>query len=161
MLSGSSDCRIECRSGEAASYGLKKDVAQVRLDCATPEEHTQNASGKSRVAPHVLWFIETGYGRVKGAICSKLHSFRIFIEWTKGTEPGAVRIDQFIFAGTMHDRVMKAAVIKAAVMRIGDGQVLLVRCPTCGARAREKCELNTGLPRTDPHPARRLAAEKK
>jgi len=39
-------------------------------------------------------------------------------------------------------------------------QALGVRCPTCGARPKEKCELCTGLPRTDPHPARSLAAEK-
>ena len=38
---------------------------------------------------------------------------------------------------------------------------LVVRCPTCGAKRGEKCELNTGLPRTDVHPARRVAAEEK
>ena len=37
---------------------------------------------------------------------------------------------------------------------------LTVRCTTCGARPRQKCEVNSGLPRTDPHPARLLAAEK-
>jgi len=37
---------------------------------------------------------------------------------------------------------------------------LIVRCPTCGAKPREKCELSTGLPRTDSHAARLLAAEK-
>ena len=26
-----------------------------------------------------------------------------------------------------------------------------VRCPTCGAGPRQKCELNTGQPRTAPH----------
>jgi len=36
---------------------------------------------------------------------------------------------------------------------------LNVRCPTCGAKPREKCELSTGQPRTDPHSARCLAAE--
>ena len=34
---------------------------------------------------------------------------------------------------------------------------LSVRCPTCGAKPGEKCELSTGLPRTDPHRDRRLA----
>ena len=29
---------------------------------------------------------------------------------------------------------------------------LSVRCPTCSARPGEKCELSTGLPRTEPHP---------
>jgi len=38
---------------------------------------------------------------------------------------------------------------------------LIARCPTCGAKPGEKCELNTGLPRTEPHPARRAAAEEK
>jgi len=38
---------------------------------------------------------------------------------------------------------------------------LSVRCPTCGAKRGEKCELNTGLPRTEPHRDRRLAASKK
>jgi len=35
---------------------------------------------------------------------------------------------------------------------------LAVRCPTCGAKPGEKCELSTGLPRTEPHRDRRLAA---
>src|SRR5246127_5867282 len=35
---------------------------------------------------------------------------------------------------------------------------LKVRCPTCGAKPGEKCELSTGLPRTEPHRDRRLAA---
>jgi len=33
---------------------------------------------------------------------------------------------------------------------------LAVRCPTCGAKPGEKCELSTGQPRTDPHRDRRL-----
>jgi hypothetical protein len=37
-------------------------------------------------------------------------------------------------------------------------QVLAVRCPTCGAAPREKCELSTGQPRTEPHRDRRLIA---
>jgi len=39
-------------------------------------------------------------------------------------------------------------------------QALGFRCPTCGAKPKESCELNTGLPRTEPHPARTVAAEK-
>jgi hypothetical protein len=31
-----------------------------------------------------------------------------------------------------------------------------VRCPTCEAKPGEKCELSTGLPRTEPHRDRRL-----
>jgi AraC-like DNA-binding protein len=38
-------------------------------------------------------------------------------------------------------------------------QVQAVRCPTCGAGPGEKCELTTGLPRTEPHRDRRLIAE--
>jgi hypothetical protein len=37
-------------------------------------------------------------------------------------------------------------------------QVQAVRCPTCGARPGEKCELSTGQLRTDPHRDRRLEA---
>jgi len=36
-------------------------------------------------------------------------------------------------------------------------QALTVRCPTCGAKPGEKCELSTGLVRTEPHRDRRLA----
>ena len=32
------------------------------------------------------------------------------------------------------------------------------RCPTCGAKPGEKCELGTGQPRTEPHRNRRLVA---
>jgi len=38
---------------------------------------------------------------------------------------------------------------------------LSVRCPTCGAKPGEKCELSTGLPRTEPHRDRRLAGSEK
>jgi uncharacterized membrane protein YvbJ len=38
---------------------------------------------------------------------------------------------------------------------------LAVRCPTCGAKPGEKCELSTGLPRTEPHRDRRLAGSEK
>jgi len=34
---------------------------------------------------------------------------------------------------------------------LGPRQMLAVRCPTCGAAPGEKCELNTGQPRTTPH----------
>jgi len=50
----------------------------------------------------------------------------------------------------MHDLVMKARKETA----------LGVRCPTCGSKPGEKCELSTGLPRTEPHPARTLAVTK-
>jgi len=40
-------------------------------------------------------------------------------------------------------------------------QPLEVRCPTCGAKPGEKCELGTGQPRTEPHRERRVAASEK
>jgi hypothetical protein len=43
--------------------------------------------------------------------------------------------------------------------RLGMEQIRAVRCPTCGAEPGEKCELNTGQPRTAPHRDRRLATE--
>lgn len=47
------------------------------------------------------------------------------------------------------------------VMKVTKKQALSVRCPTCGAKIGEKCELSTGQPRTDPHRDRRLAASEK
>jgi hypothetical protein len=46
-------------------------------------------------------------------------------------------------------------------MKVSEKQVLAVPCPTCGAKRGEKCALTTGLPRTDPHRDRRLAAAEK
>jgi hypothetical protein len=46
-------------------------------------------------------------------------------------------------------------------MRVPQKSVLAVRCPTCGAKPGEKCELSTGLPRTEPHRDRRLGAAEK
>jgi hypothetical protein len=37
-------------------------------------------------------------------------------------------------------------------------QELAVRCQTCGARPGERCELNGGGARTEPHRARKFAA---
>jgi hypothetical protein len=48
-----------------------------------------------------------------------------------------------------------------AVMKDKKELALTVRCPTCGAKPGEKCELSTGLPRTDPHRDRRLLASDK
>jgi hypothetical protein len=59
------------------------------------------------------------------------------------------------------DQHCQRAVLHYEVMKAEKEQALAVRCPTCGARPREKCELNNGLPRTEPHPARRLAAEER
>jgi hypothetical protein len=48
-----------------------------------------------------------------------------------------------------------------AAMKAKQKQALLVRCPTCGAKPGEKCELGTGQPRTEPHRDRRLEASEK
>ena len=63
-------------------------------------------------------------------------------------ENALVRIDQLPVECAVH----------YATMKVSEKQALSVRCPTCGARPGEKCELSTGLPRTDPHRDRRLAA---
>jgi hypothetical protein len=46
-------------------------------------------------------------------------------------------------------------------MKVSEKQSLSVRCPTCGAKPGEKCELSTRQPRTDPHRERRLVASNK
>jgi hypothetical protein len=46
----------------------------------------------------------------------------------------------------------------AAVMKVTAKQVLAIPCPTCGAKPGEKCELNSGQPRSTPHLDRSLAA---
>jgi len=48
-----------------------------------------------------------------------------------------------------------------AVMKNKKEQSLTVRCPTCGAKAGKKCELSTGLARTESHRDRRLASTDK
>lgn len=40
-------------------------------------------------------------------------------------------------------------------------QILAFPCPTCGAAPGVKCELSTGLPRFEPHQARRLLARER
>jgi hypothetical protein len=51
----------------------------------------------------------------------------------------------------MHDAAMKSP----------KDPTLAIRCPTCGAKVGEKCELSTGQPRTSPHRDRRLATVEK
>ncbi len=46
-------------------------------------------------------------------------------------------------------------------MKVTEQQALAVRCPTCGAKVGEKCELSTGQPRTESHRDRRLTAADK
>ena len=46
-------------------------------------------------------------------------------------------------------------------MKAKKEQALTVRCPSCGAKPRQKCELSTGQPRTNPHRDRRLVASDK
>jgi hypothetical protein len=37
-------------------------------------------------------------------------------------------------------------------------QISAVPCPTCGAAARERCELHSGAPRSEPHVERKFSA---
>jgi hypothetical protein len=46
-------------------------------------------------------------------------------------------------------------------MKVAEKKTLAIRCPTCGAKPGEKCELGTGQPRTEPHRDRRLVAADK
>jgi hypothetical protein len=62
------------------------------------------------------------------------------------------KIGQLSCCGLLHHLTVKA---KKPTLK----QVQAVRCPTCGAGPGEKCELTTGLPRTEPHRDRRLIAE--
>jgi hypothetical protein len=63
-----------------------------------------------------------------------------------------VKIDQRILIATAQYVGMNAKKDQAA---------LAVRCPTCGAKPGNPCELSTGEPRTAPHRERRLEASEK
>ncbi|MGA8502391.1 MAG: hypothetical protein WB683_12645 [Candidatus Sulfotelmatobacter sp.] len=62
-----------------------------------------------------------------------------------------VKIDHFFSCGLWEYRAMK--------QQLSPKQILAVRCPTCGAAPGKKCELATGLPRTEPHRDRRVIAK--
>ena len=47
------------------------------------------------------------------------------------------------------------------IMKAENDKTLIVRCPTCGAKPGEKCEINNGMLRSESHADRRSAAEKK
>jgi len=59
------------------------------------------------------------------------------------------------------DHLCLRTTVHCVAMKVKPTQALAVRCPTCGAKPGEKCELSTGLPRTEPHRDRRLAASEK
>jgi hypothetical protein len=59
------------------------------------------------------------------------------------------------------DHLIGAFQCMVKAMQVKRKLALSVRCPTCGAKPGEKCELSTGLPRTEPHRDRRLAGSKK
>ena len=42
--------------------------------------------------------------------------------------------------------------------KLTQAQLLAIRCPTCGASPKQKCELASGHPHTNPHRDRRLDA---
>jgi hypothetical protein len=70
---------------------------------------------------------------------------------SQGTPCAMVTIDQIPAKDWLHYLAMK----------VTEKQALAVRCPTCRAKPGEKCELSTGLPRTEPHRDRRLVASDK
>jgi hypothetical protein len=55
------------------------------------------------------------------------------------------------------DHLVGTIAVHCVDMKVTEKEALAVRCPTCGAKPGEKCELSTGLPRTEPHRDRRLA----
>jgi len=59
-----------------------------------------------------------------------------------------VKIDQRILMAT----------VQYAFMNAKKDLALAVRCPTCGAKPGERCELGTGQPRSMPHRDRGLEA---
>jgi hypothetical protein len=59
------------------------------------------------------------------------------------------------------DHPCQQAIVYGVAMKVKQRLALAVRCPTCGAKPGEKCELSTGLPRTEPHRDRRLAGSEK
>src|ERR1700694_5687548 len=85
----------------------------------------------------------------KWTLHHSLHHRRYPAKKMLRSECTLVTIDQPCQRAVLHYGVMKA-----------EKEALAVRCPTCGARPREKCELNNGLPRTEPHPDTRSAAAK-
>jgi hypothetical protein len=62
---------------------------------------------------------------------------------------GLVNIEQKLYFGRFIMLDMKTK-------ELTPQQLLAVRCPTCGAKAGERCELATGQLRTTPHRDRRL-----
>jgi len=54
------------------------------------------------------------------------------------------------------DQRTSSPTVHYAVMKTKKNPALVVRCPVCGAKPGEKCELSTGQPRTAPHRDRRL-----
>jgi len=53
-----------------------------------------------------------------------------------------------------------SGIIPEAMKRpLSPKKVVAVRCPTCGAKPGERCELMTGQPRTNPHRDRRAIAK--
>lgn len=57
-----------------------------------------------------------------------------------------------------HPRKWLGRYLLAMKRRLSNKEALAVRCPTCGAAPKERCELSTGQPRTEPHRDRRWIA---
>jgi hypothetical protein len=73
---------------------------------------------------------------------------------------GAPALD-LISAVVKIDHKYRPTVAHHLAMKVSQKETLTVRCPTCGAKSGERCELSTGLPRTNSHRDRRAAAAEK
>ncbi len=139
-------CRSQ-RDKEAASgwsrhghaYGRSK---RLRTGCALPQ---QCQAGQVSVA-HVRKLSEGFY--LKGL---QNDFWTRFARMPSFQKHAVITIAHLVCGHPAHYVAMKTKKVPA----------LKVRCPTCGAKPGEKCELSTGLPRTEPHRDRRLEASEK
>jgi hypothetical protein len=77
-------------------------------------------------------------------------------------EAGCVEIEKTRETGLGQNRTAwRRATAHGVAMKTEQKQALVVGCPTCGAKPREKCQLSTGQPRAEPHRDRRLAVSEK
>jgi hypothetical protein len=75
----------------------------------------------------------------------------LFFSNEKPAERRVVKIEHLLAANAYYDFAMETK----------QTQALAVHCPACGAKPREVCALNTGMPRNEPHEDRRLAAKRR
>ena len=88
---------------------------------------------------------------IRGVFSKRLLTiFEKFARMLLFTKHAVFTIEQLVCEHPAHHVAMKSNKVPA----------LKVRCPICGAKPGEKCELSIGLPRTEPHRDRRLEAPK-